>query len=97
MKVWIDQDLCTGDGLCEEICPDVFTLSDDGLAYVKDGDEVMNDPGGAQGVVAVAPALEELVTEASEECPGECIFIEQDDFEAPEAGAKPAVANTTPL
>jgi ferredoxin len=26
MKVWIDQDLCTGDGLCEEICPDVFTL-----------------------------------------------------------------------
>jgi len=35
MKVWIDQDLCTGDGLCEEICPSVFTLLDDGLAYVK--------------------------------------------------------------
>ena len=34
MKVWIDQDLCTGDGLCEEIAPDVFTLLDDGLAYV---------------------------------------------------------------
>ena len=30
MKVWIDQDLCTGDGLCEEIAPDVFTLLDDG-------------------------------------------------------------------
>ena len=29
MKVWIDQDLCTGDGLCEEIAPDVFTLLDD--------------------------------------------------------------------
>ena len=27
MKVWIDQDLCTGDGLCEEIAPDVFTLA----------------------------------------------------------------------
>ena len=27
MKVWIDQDLCTGDGLCEEIAPDVFALS----------------------------------------------------------------------
>ena len=39
MKVWIDQDLCTGDGLCEEIAPDVFTLLDDGLAYVKEGDE----------------------------------------------------------
>ena len=37
MKVWIDQDLCTGDGLCEEICPSVFTLLDDGLAYVKQG------------------------------------------------------------
>ena len=45
MKVWIDQDLCTGDGLCEEICPSVFTLLDDGLAYVKQGDEVLNSPG----------------------------------------------------
>ncbi len=46
MKVWIDQDLCTGDGLCEEICPAVFTLLDDGLAYVKQGDTVLNEPGG---------------------------------------------------
>jgi ferredoxin len=23
MKVWIDQDLCTGDGLCEELAPDL--------------------------------------------------------------------------
>ena len=45
MKVWIDQDLCTGDGLCEEIAPDVFTLLDDGLAYVKEGDKVFSDPG----------------------------------------------------
>src|SRR5204862_6306951 len=37
MKVWIDQDLCTGDGLCEEIAPAVFTLLDDGLAHVKEG------------------------------------------------------------
>jgi ferredoxin len=76
MKVWIDQDLCTGDGLCEEICPSVFTLLDDGLAYVKQGDQVMSDPGGAQGMVLVASELEDAVTEASEECPGECIFIE---------------------
>jgi len=77
MKVWIDQDLCTGDGLCEEICPDVFTLQDDGLAYVKDTDSVKTDPGGAQGTVEVAANLEDAVTEAAEECPGECIFIEQ--------------------
>jgi ferredoxin len=26
MRVWIDQDLCTGDGLCVDHCHDVFTL-----------------------------------------------------------------------
>ena len=78
MKVWIDQDLCTGDGLCEEICPPVFTLLDDGLAYVKEGDSVKSDPGGAAGVAVVPPDQEDAVVEASEECPGECIFIEQD-------------------
>ena len=39
MKVWIDQDLCTGDGLCEEIAPDVFFALDDGLFYVKESAE----------------------------------------------------------
>jgi ferredoxin len=78
MKVWIDQDLCTGDGLCEEICPPVFTLLDDGLAYVKEGQEVMNNPGGAAQMAAVPTDLEDAVTEASEECPGECIFVESD-------------------
>lgn len=78
MKVWIDQDLCTGDGLCEEICPSVFTLLDDGLAYVKEGDTVMNAPGGAEGLAVVPAEFEDAVTEASEECPGECIFIEKD-------------------
>ena len=53
MKVWIDQDLCTGDGLCEEIAPDVFTLLDDGLAYVKEGDKVFSDPGGAEGLAVI--------------------------------------------
>jgi ferredoxin len=76
MKVWIDQDLCTGDGLCEEIAPAVFTLLDDGLAYVKEGAEVKSEPGGAEGLAQVPSELEDAVTEASEECPGECIFIE---------------------
>jgi len=76
MKVWIDQDLCTGDGLCEEIAPAVFTLLDDGLAYVKEGDDVKSEPGGASAVVIVAEGLEDAVIEAAEECPGECIFIE---------------------
>ena len=78
MKVWIDQDLCTGDGLCEEICPSVFTLLDDGLAYVKQGADVLSSPGGADGVATVPSEFEDAVVEASEECPGECIFIERD-------------------
>ena len=53
MKVWIDQDLCTGDGLCEEIAPDVFTLLDDGLAYVKEGDKVYSNPGGSEGMANI--------------------------------------------
>jgi ferredoxin len=76
MKVWIDQDLCTGDGLCEEIAPAVFRLLDDGLAYVKEGNDVKSEPGGASGVAIVAEGLEDAVSEAAEECPGECIFIE---------------------
>lgn len=76
MKVWIDQDLCTGDGLCEEIAPDVFTLLDDGLAYVQEDGKVFDDPGGAAGVAAVPDGQDEAVIESAEECPGECIFIE---------------------
>ena len=76
MKVWIDQDLCTGDGLCEEIAPSVFTLLDDGLAYVKEGDKVFNEPGGADGLAGFPDPMMDSVVEAAEECPGECIFIE---------------------
>ena len=36
LMVWIDQDLCTGDGICEEIAPDVFVGRDDGLWVVKE-------------------------------------------------------------
>ena len=80
MKVWIDQDLCTGDGLCEEIAPDVFVLLDDGLAYVREGDKIFaaseGNPEGADGMAAVPDGMEDLTVEAAEECPGECIFVE---------------------
>lgn len=78
MKVWIDQDLCTGDGLCEEIAPAVFTLLDDGLAHVKEDGKVKTGPGGSATMAVVPSEYEEDVVEASEECPGECIFIERD-------------------
>lgn len=76
MKVWIDQDLCTGDGLCTDHAPAVFTLLEDGIAYVKQGDRVLNDPGSSGSLAAVAPALEYAVIQAADDCPGECIFIE---------------------
>ena len=75
MKVWIDQDLCTGDGICVEIAPDVFTLLDDGLAYVKDGATIHN-PGGPSGLATVPESSYEATVDSAEECPGECIFIE---------------------
>src|SRR3954471_16456779 len=31
MKVWIDQDLCTGDGLCTDHAPDVFASRHSGI------------------------------------------------------------------
>ena len=76
MKVWIDQDLCTGDGLCTEIAPDVFIMQDDCLAYVVENGQVLSDPGGADSLALVPAELEEDVIESAEDCPGECIFIE---------------------
>lgn len=87
MKVWIDQDLCTGDGLCEELASDVFFGKDDGLFYVKEseahfGEERLFDgdanPAMAEGMARIPDGQIDAVIEAAEECPGECIFIEVD-------------------
>ena len=79
MRVWIDQDLCTGDGLCVDHCHDVFTLLEDGIAYVKEDGSVLNDPGGSRSLAEVPHRRVESVIRAAEVCPGECIFIEIDD------------------
>jgi ferredoxin len=90
IKVWIDQDLCTGDGLCAEIAPDVFQMHDDGLAYVKEvpwpnllgPDGVGNGTPQlqmAEGMATVPEHLVDDVIESSEACPGECIFIHVED------------------
>lgn len=90
MRVWIDQDLCTGDGLCEEVCPEIFGGYDDGLFYVKetawpsvddkgDGKQVRPIYEMAQGMATVPERLALATIEAAEDCPGECIFIEVED------------------
>ena len=85
MKVWIDQDLCTGDGLCEEIAPAVFFSQDDGLYYVKESAENFGvekrfdgktNPASSEGMARIPDGGLDSVIEAAEECPGECIFIE---------------------
>ena len=73
MKVWIDQDLCTGDGLCVQYAPEVFEFDIDGLAYVKDsGGDLLQSPGARTGVPG---RLRLEVIDAAKECPGECIHV----------------------
>jgi ferredoxin len=83
MRVWIDQDLCTGDGLCVDHCPEVFVLLEDGISYVHDGDVVGNDPGQSGSIVPVPGPHEAHVVAAALDCPGECIFLEEDLLPAP--------------
>lgn len=64
MKVRVDQELCSGDAICAEVCPEVFQMNDNDQA------EVIGD---------VVPAeLEDEVREAVESCPEGCIYIEEE-------------------
>ena len=63
MEVRIDEELCTGCGLCEETCPDIFKMDEDKdvAAIIKtDYDEYD----------------EECIQEAVESCPSEAISTE---------------------
>ena len=77
LLVRVDQDLCTGDGLCVQLAPAVFEFDVDGLAYVKDGSgELLTDPGARVPVPARCVAE---VVESATGCPGDCIFVERPD------------------
>jgi ferredoxin len=62
MKIYIDEDLCTGCGICEEMCPEVFQLGDDEVSHIISDDE----------------CEEHDIREVAEECPSEAIIIEED-------------------
>ncbi|TQS40884.1 ferredoxin [Cryptosporangium phraense] len=73
LRVWVDQDLCTGDGLCVQYAPEVFEFDIDGLAYVKGDDGELRTSPGDQ--VAVPAKLRLDVIGSAKECPGDCIHV----------------------
>jgi ferredoxin len=73
LRVWIDQDLCTGDGLCVQYAPEIFEFDIDGLAYVKGPDGELRQAAGAR--VDVPEYLRLEVIDSAKECPGECIHV----------------------
>ncbi len=63
MEIRIDEELCTGCGLCEETCPDIFKMDEDkDIAVVIKNDYDEYD--------------EECIQEAVESCPSEAISTE---------------------
>jgi ferredoxin len=73
LEVWIDQDLCTGDGICAQYAPQIFELDIDGLAYVKSSeDELLQSPGAA---APVPLTLLRDVVDSAKDCPGDCIHV----------------------
>ncbi len=72
MRVWIDHDECAGVGVCVDACPEVFVMASDGLAYVKQGDQIL----GRGQAATVDDALYDAVLDAADDCPQDCIYVE---------------------
>ena len=62
MKVRVDYHRCTGVAACEQVCPEVFQIREDGLAEVID--------------LEPHETLWECVRRAQEACPEEAIVVE---------------------
>lgn len=86
LEVWIDQDECTGDGLCVQYAPEVFEFDVDGLAYVKDAAGELRQAPGAR--VRVPAGLRLDVIDSARECPGTCIHVLRVDDGTEIAGPK---------
>ena len=61
LKAAVDPDLCQGHARCWAICPEVFSLDDEGKSYVP--------------VADVPPELEQQAREAATNCPERAITV----------------------
>ncbi len=61
MIAQVEKDVCIGCGACPSICPEVFEMDEDGLAFALK-EQVPSDQ-------------EELAEEAAESCPTEAIVL----------------------
>lgn len=61
MKVAVDPELCQGHARCWDICPDLFSLDEEGHGFVP--------------VPEVPPALEAKAREAAHNCPERAITL----------------------
>lgn len=60
MRAEIDHDLCSGDGICSELCPEVFEMDGDKAKVIVD---------------EVPPEAEDSCRDAADSCPEGCITI----------------------
>jgi ferredoxin len=65
MKVHVDEELCTGCGICEGVAPEVFSLEIGPVA------EVIMDP--------VTVEFQDVARQAAEDCPETAIEVENDN------------------
>ena len=63
MKPIIDEDLCIGDGVCEDLCPHVFQIGDDGFAHVIDENPGEEEYGCVRDAEAACPTSAISITE----------------------------------
>ncbi len=61
MKVSVNDD-CVGDGVCAEVCPEVFKMEGDQCVVKKE---------------SVCPELEDLIRKAAQSCPVDAIFLDE--------------------
>ena len=61
MKALVNKDTCIGCGLCVDVCPQVFSMEQDGKAVAKD--------------MSVPLDIEASCRDAAQQCPVEAIEI----------------------